>query len=277
MRARRRSPIRLPAGSGARVLGLFDSGLGGLTVLRRLRALLPEHDYVFFADQAHVPYGERSQAELARLLQHNVAWLDAQGVDAIVSACNTSCAVAERCGWPPSRAVVLDIIAAAALAVQRAGAKNVGVVATSATARSGAYGRTIRALVPGARVWEVAAPELVPLVEAGESESERARAAVAQACAALPPDLDAVVLACTHYPILDAHFAASLGPGVMRIDPAVVHAERVAELVLRKGLPPGTGTTRYVTNGDVQAFARNVARIMNHADPLVERLEPLAL
>ncbi|MDQ2871663.1 MAG: glutamate racemase [Candidatus Eremiobacteraeota bacterium] len=259
------------------MLGLFDSGLGGLTVLRRVRQQLPEHDVLFFADQAHVPYGDRSPEELTRLLRHNLGWLDSQGVDAVIMACNTSCAVADRAGWPPTRAIVLDLIESAAIAVQRAGYEQIGVVATAATAHSGSYGRQICLRVPGAHVTEIGAPKLVPLVEAGRLDGPEPRAAVQEYCAQLPPDLDAIVLACTHYPMLDAHFASALGKNVARIDPAIVQAERAVQLVRERGFKSGSGRTRFVTNGDVDAFRRNVANILNIADPLAESLEPLAL
>ncbi|MGZ3497518.1 MAG: glutamate racemase [Vulcanimicrobiaceae bacterium] len=261
------------------MLGLFDSGLGGLTVVRRVRELLPEHDLLFFADQAHVPYGDRSNEDLVRLLHHNIDWLDAQSVDAIVMACNTSCAVADRVGWPPARATVLDLIESAAIAVERAGYKRIGVVATLATARSGTYARQICLRVPDAHVTEVGAPKLVPLVEAGELDAPQTRAAVEEYCAQLPAQLDAVILACTHYPILDAHFAAALGEGVRRIDPAIVQAERTAALVHERGFAPGTGVTRYVTNGDPETFERKVERIVTKISPhdSIEAVVPLAL
>ncbi len=88
------------------MIGLFNSGLGGLTVLARVRERMPSADIVFFADQANVPYGDRTHADLLELLQANLTRLDARGVDAIVMGCNTSCAVAERYGWPVTRAAV---------------------------------------------------------------------------------------------------------------------------------------------------------------------------
>lgn len=244
------------------MLGLFDSGLGGLSVVRRVRELLPRHDLLFFADQAHVPYGDRDEADLARLLHRNVAWLDAEGCDAIVMACNTSCAIADVRGWPASNALVIDLIESAAIEIQRSGFERIGVIATSATAASGAYGRKIRERVPGADVREIAAPALVPLVEADLADSREAGLAVQAACAALDSDVQAVILACTHFPFLDAHFARALAPHVRRIDPALVQAERTAELVERHGLAAGSGTTRYVTNGDSGLFAENVERLM---------------
>src|SRR5438270_7370410 len=101
------------------MLGLFDSGLGGLTVLRRVRELLPSSDLIFFADQAHVPYGDRSAAELADLLTQNVTFLNARGAELIVMACNTSCATASEFGWPASRAPIVDLIESAAVAIDR--------------------------------------------------------------------------------------------------------------------------------------------------------------
>lgn len=247
------------------MIGVFDSGLGGLTVVRRVRERLPRADIVFFADQKHVPYGERTPEELASLLETNLAWLDAQGVDAIVMGCNTSCAIADTYGWPQTRAEVFDLIDSATIALQHAGAKRIGIVATSATVKAGAYGRRIRNAIADAEVWEVPAPLLVPLVEAGKIDAGETIAAVADACSKLPRDLDAVVLACTHYPHLDHHFAKELGKGVLRIDPALVQAQRVAEHLERDSLTEEEGQTRYVTNGDDALFQANVHRIVTSA------------
>ena len=250
------------------MIGLFDSGLGGLTVIRRLRERLPDIDLLFFADQAHVPYGERANEELFALLQKNLSWLDERGVEAIVMACNTSCAIADLYGWPPTRAEVFDLLDSATIALQRVEAKRIGVVATAATVKSGAYGRRIRNAMPQSEVWEVAAPELVPLVEAGQF-GDVARLAVAGVCMTLPPDLDAVVLGCTHYPVLEHHFRAALDDGVELIDPAFVQATRLAEFLALDETPAGSGTTRYVTSGDPERFRASVARIMEDRSPVV--------
>jgi glutamate racemase len=241
------------------VIGLFDSGLGGLTVLARLRERLPSADVVFFADQAHVPYGDRPHAELLQLLRANLSRLDGYGVEAIVMACNTSCAIAERYGWPESRARILDLIESAAMAVERGGFRRIGIVATAATVGAGSYGRTLRSRIRGIDVVEVPAPALVPLVEAGQTQGEVPRAAVAEVCAHLPLDLDALVFGCTHYPVLQSHFRAVLGSGIDLIDPAIVQAERAALLT---GSAEGEGRTHYVTSGDESAFFANIARFM---------------
>ncbi len=223
-------------------------------MLRRVRALLPDEDLVYLADQAHVPYGDRSPGDLVALLAQNAAFLAASGADAIVMGCNTTCAVAASAGWPAVGIPILDLIAAAADAVVDSGAARVGVLATSATIRSGAYGSAIRARAPGLSVVEVAAPRLVPLVEAGTVSGALARAAVAQALAPFGSPLDALVLACTHYPLLDAEFAALLGPGVERIDPAAMQAGRAASFARARGGSGGTGRTRYVTTGALAPF-----------------------
>ena len=230
-------------------------------MLRHVRSRLPREDLVYLADQAHVPYGDRSEDDLAGLLAGNVAFLEAAGVDAIVMGCNTSCAVAARRGWPPASVPILDLIEAAAdEVVARTPARRIGVIATTATARSGAYGAAIRKRAPRAAVYELAAPALVPLVEAGLLAGLEVENAVAAACAPFPPNLDAVVLACTHYPFLDAAFARALGPGVLRLDPALAQADRAA--ALRRAAPPGNARTRYVTTGPLAPYRTAIEAIL---------------
>ena len=242
------------------MLGLYDSGLGGLTVLSALREAGITQDIVYFADQAHVPYGDKSDGELHGYLTENLALLGAQRVDAVVMACNTSCAIAERYGWPPSLFPTLDLIATAGRSFAGTLHRRVAVIATAATARAGAYSRAIRASAPQVDVVEIAAPKLVPIVERGESETEIARDAVNEVVAQLPRELDAIVYGCTHYPLLDGWFAAELAPGVERIDPARAQAAATKELVARLALPPATSRTTYYTNGDAVAFEAAVRR-----------------
>ena len=239
-------------------IGVYDSGLGGLTVLAALRAAGIAEDAIYFADQAHVPYGDKTDAELQELLRANLAWLEANGVDVVAMGCNTSCAVARRAGWPPIRfrEPIQDLIVNGSRAFAGAPYRRVAVVATAATVRSGAYGNAIRAVAPQIRVDEIAAPALVPLVESGATDGPQARAAVAAVVANFAPDVDAIVYGCTHYPLLDAHFAA-LVPAAARIDPALEQARAVLALGVRTG---SGGSTRYVTNADPIAFEANVRR-----------------
>lgn len=243
------------------MLGLYDSGLGGLTVLGALRRAGVSQDVIYFADQAHAPYGDRTDVELYGLLSANLRLLDGYGIDAVVMACNTSCAVAaRRGGFPVARGPVLDLIGNAAAALRTTSLRRIAVIATAATVRSGAYRRAIAATAPGVVVCEVSAPALVPLVEAGFAGTAQARSAVRAVCALLPDDIDAIVYGCTHYPLLDDDFAAELDRGILRIDPAVTQAAAAVALVERLRLRRERGVTHYLTNGDVTAFERNVRR-----------------
>jgi glutamate racemase len=236
------------------VLGVYDSGLGGLTVLAALRAAGIDQDIVYFADQAHSPYGDKTDAEIAGFLHDNLGVLAEQRVDAVIAACNTTCAVAERLGWPATAFPILDLIATAGRSFVAAPYRRIAVVATVATVRSGAYGRAIRAAAPAAEVFEIAAPLLVPIVEQGLTGSGIARDAAAEIVALLPPGVDAIVYGCSHYPLLDRWFAAALESGVARIDPAVAQAAASAKLIDQLRLPGGTATTAYYTNGDPRRF-----------------------
>ena len=242
------------------MLGIFDSGFGGLTVLRSVRARLPSEDLVYFADQGHVPYGNRADDDLAQLFASALAHLEAAGVHAVVMGCNTSCAVASRHGWPAAAKVpILDLIASAAAAIASdTTLQRIGVVATAATTRSGAYGNAIRARASHLHVSEVAAPELVPLVEAGTLSGADVDASIARAIAQFDGPVDAVVLACTHFPLVVDAFASILGPSVHRIDPAVVQAERATDFA-RGG---ETGRTRYLTTGSVDGFRAGARQIL---------------
>jgi glutamate racemase len=184
-------------------------------------------------------------------------------------ACNTSCATASEFGWPESPAPVLDLIESAAIAVNENGFRNVGVIATAATARSGAYALTIGEYAPGTHVTEIAAPALVPLVEAGKLDGAEPRAAVASVCAQLPANVDAVLLACTHYPLLEAHFRAVLGSAIRIVDPAERHAQRAAQLVTELHIAAGSGRTLCVTSGNLDRFKGNLQTLIGDLRPEV--------
>jgi glutamate racemase len=251
------------------MLGIFDSGLGGLTVVQQLRRRLPHHDIAYLADQAHVPYGDRTDDELLGYLRDNIGYLHGASARAIVVACNTSCAVAMKHGWPESDVPVLNLIDNAADAIAAIGARHVGVLATTVTTQTGAYGNAIRARIPGVVVEELAAPALVPLVEAGRYSGRAVRAAVTEACEPFSRNLDVLVLGCTHYPILDPHFAAILGENVVRLDPAIAQADATVKLVQELGIAEGSGSTLYSTSGDPMTFAAAVRAILAEEDPHV--------
>lgn len=239
----------------------MDSGAGGLTVLTAIRKRVPDVDVIYFADTAHVPYGDRPLEEIARLGAATSRHLQNFSPAAMVVASGSTCAAFDACGWPldnPNMIGVADAGAREAVAASVRGA--IAVIATTATVRGQIFDRAITALAPGARVIGVPAPALVPIVEAGESDSERARRAVAIVCRpVLAAHCDAVILGCTHFPHLQKWFAQALPLGVAIVDPAIGVAEEVAELL--EPLPPGSGLLEVDVTGDERDFAANAARL----------------
>lgn len=204
-------------------VGVFDSGLGGLSVAAGILRLLPNEQIVYFADNAHVPYGERPLEEIREFAIAIIRFLIDKGAKAVVMACNMSSAAAldaSRECYPDIPILgVIEPGAKAAVEVSRG--EPIGVLATTGTVNSGAYERTITRLAPAAKVVQQACPAFVPLVESGRADSEEARAA-ARDCVAplLREGCRTIVLGCTHYPFLRPAIEAAAGPGVTIVDPA---------------------------------------------------------
>src|SRR3954447_19030102 len=246
--------------SDARPLGVFDSGVGGLTVLREIIRRSPAESTVYLGDNARAPYGVRSDAEVLDFSIESLDLLAEREVKAIVVACNTSTAVAlgalRRRYDLPILGVIRPGASAAALATRN---RRVGVIATPATIRSHAYFAAIKDENPAVEVYEHATPALVPLVEAGELSGAIAETAVADALAPLtgerdpagdsifpkPPGatIDTLLLGCTHYPLLRAIIASNVGDRVAIVDSATATASALAELLSVNGLE-APGTTR---------------------------------
>lgn len=204
-------------------IGVFDSGLGGLSVAAQIMRVCPRERIVYFADTAHVPYGERPLDEIRGFARNIVAFLVAKGAKAVVMACNMSSAVAldeARNTWPDIP-IIGVIEPGARAAVKIAQNAPIGVLATTGTVKSGAYVREISRCGFSAQVVQQACPKFVPLVESGMAESEEAEAA---ACEYVTPLLQAscrtIVLGCTHYPFLRRAIECAAGPDVTIVDPA---------------------------------------------------------
>jgi glutamate racemase len=220
-----------PAATSRPRIGIFDSGVGGLTVQRAILAALPGADTLYLGDTARVPYGSKSAATVTQYSLRNAAFLTGQGIDLLVVACNTASAVA----LPALRAAldvpVLGVVepgARAAAAATRSG--RVGVIGTAGTVASGAYQAALAALRPGVEVLARACPLFVPLAEEGWTDpaDEVVRGVAARYLEPLRAErVDTLVLGCTHYPLLKAAIAAAL-PGVCLVDSAETVAAEVA-------------------------------------------------
>jgi glutamate racemase len=263
-----------------RPIGLFDSGVGGLTVLREVLRRLPDESTIYLGDNDRTPYGTRPDEEVRRFSLECLDELANRDVKALVVACNTTSAVAlgdARSRYPiPVLGVVRPGAAAAALAT-RSG--HVGVIATPATVRSHAYADAIREEDPGVAVREHATPDLVPLVEAGRLDGPEVAGIVRRSLAPLlgspegRPDtagagrtaaIDVLLLGCTHYPLLGPHIEAVAGPDVAVIDSASATASALAELLAVADLRAPVGARPehlQLTTGDVAAFERTAERL----------------
>jgi glutamate racemase len=223
-------------------LGVFDSGLGGLTVVRALRRLLPHEDIVYLGDTARVPYGTKGPATVVRYAMGCASHLVARGVKAIVIACNTVSAVAPERLRVEHDIPVLGVIepgARAAVAATRTG--RIGVLATAGTISSGAYARAVQAVSTRAEVFGQAAPLLVPLAEEGWTEGDVPRLAARRYLEPLAAaGVDVIVLGCTHYPLLrpviEAETRALLGPEARVVDSASSTALDVHDFLHARGL-----------------------------------------
>ena len=201
-------------------LGLFDSGVGGLTVLRRILERHGEVPCVYLGDTARVPYGNRTPHEIRSIASEVVGWLGLSGVSTVVMACNTTNALARDVAEASAGGVpVIGLIDAAASMVRES---RVGVLATPATIQSSAYRLTIEAQRPGTLVVEQACPAFVPLIESGDLLSDDLRRiAVGYLEPLLEASVESIVLGCTHYPLLEPLLRQLLPDNVRLIDPAI--------------------------------------------------------
>ncbi len=278
----------------SRPIGFFDSGVGGLTVLREVIRRLPSESTVYLGDNARAPYGPRSDEEVTRFSAECLDQLAARDVKAIVVACNTASAVAlgtlRRRYDVPILGVVRPGATAAALATRT---RCVGVIATQATVRSRAYFQAIKDENPFIEVYEHATPDLVPLVESGALEGLMVEAAVRHALGPLldrredaddsvfpiPRDavIDTLLLGCTHYPLLAPVITAQVGPGIAVIDSASATSSALASLLeVNHLLAPTDALPRHAlySTGDLRAFQRTNERLFGSFFPTVE---PVAL
>ena len=226
------------------MIGIFDSGVGGLTVLGALRDRLPAEDFVYLGDTARLPYGTKSAATVQRYAINSAAHLADHGIKLLVVACNTASSYALDELIARSRVPVIGVVEPGARAAAATGADRIGVIGTEGTVRSDAYQMALARLAPSVDVDAVACPLFVPLAEEGWGDhpvtDEVARHYLAPL---LTWGAETVILGCTHYPLLRPSLQRVVGPGVRLVDSARAVAETVAadhaDLVAHEG-PRGT-------------------------------------
>ncbi|MBW3631223.1 MAG: glutamate racemase, partial [Gemmatimonadetes bacterium] len=250
-------------------IGIFDSGVGGLSVAREIHSLLPAEPLLYLADTAYCPYGGRSVDEIRARSVAAVGTLYERGVKAVVVACNTATGAALELLRAEFPIPILGLEPAVKPAAQATRVGRVGVMATAGTLRSERFGRLVSTFAQGVEVFAVACPGLVELVEAGETEGELALGALSELLAPLrEAGVDTIVLGCTHYPFLREAVAEVMGSGVTLLDSgrAVAnHLDRVLRDADALADGPG-GEIRMLTTGNPAAVATVVQRLEDLGD-----------
>jgi len=262
-------------------IGFFDSGYGGLTILRRVRALMPEYDYIYFGDNARAPYGTRSFEVVYQYTLEAVEYLQGLGCDLIILACNTASAKALRSIQQndlPRLGAGKRVLGVVRPTVERMGeltrTKKVGILATEGTVASKSYTIEIGKISPEIEVYEQACPMWVPLIENGEWDNAGADYFIKKYVDQLMAqcrEIDTVVLGCTHYPIIKSKIEAALPAGVNVVEQGEIVAESLKDYLSRhkemeekceKG-----GSIRYLTSERAEKFAQAASKLVG------ERLE----
>ncbi|SIS64215.1 glutamate racemase [Alicyclobacillus vulcanalis] len=242
-----------------RPIGVFDSGIGGLTVFHALRRRLPHESIVYFGDRARCPYGDRDPHEVKQFALEIGLYLERMGIKLLVVACNTATAVA----LPElQQALGVDVIGViepgARAAVQSSETRRIGVIGTSVTVASHAYAQALRALCPEVSVTELACPLFVPLVEQGHVEGDAVESVVRDSLRPLLDErIDTLVLGCTHYPLLMPVIRRALGPAIRVISSADAVAKQVEQRLSERGIAAPVQNepeVSFLTTGDTASL-----------------------
>ena len=251
----------------SRPVGVFDSGVGGLTVLHECLVTMPHEDFVYLGDHARLPYGPRPLDEIRGFAREIAGYLAAQDVKLVLVACNAATSAALPQLQEELEVPVVGVITPEAhAAVQATRNRRIGLLATQATVDAGRYAELVHALDAGAELVPVACPRLVPLIESDDPfAAETTDAVRAYAAPLKDAGVDTVILGCTHYPLIRPIFQRVFGRGVTLVFSAEETAREVAETLGRKGIENESrreGTYRFMTTGDTEVFRVTGARFL---------------
>jgi len=260
-------------------IGIFDSGVGGLTVARALTRQLPRERLLYFADTAHVPYGPRPLTELKQLALEITGFLFQQGVKIAIMASNSSDAAGLEAAHLSYGDKVFGVINPGARAAIKAGNRGrVGVLATQATVSAQAYGKALRDLQPDLQIIEQACPEFVPLVESGQLDAPHTRQVAATYLKpVLEFGVEVIVLGCTQYPLLAPLIQELVGPEITLVDPSAEVAKEVANFLKEKSClntEPGPAEHRFFASGESTSLREVGAAFFGQK---IERVEKISL
>ncbi len=255
-------------------IGVFDSGVGGLTVLREINRQLPNESILYFGDTARLPYGIRSQGEILQFVREILTWMTKVGTKMVIMACNTSSALALDAVRSEFDFPILGIVLPGARAAIEKKGKRIGVIATPATAKSKAYSNAILETDPTAQVWQIGCPEFVPIIEQGRLNDPYTKEVAKEYLAPLlEQEIDTLIYGCTHYPHLEPVLRSLLPSSVQLIDPAssvVKAAEQELELLGLKNTLL-TSDTKFCVSGNPQQFSQ-LSQCLLEYSPLVKQI-----
>lgn len=254
-------------------IGLFDSGLGGLSVMREVRALLPAEDLLYFADSAYCPYGSRSETEIRRRAMTIAAFLRQQGAKMLVVACNTASVAALerlRARYPDWPIVGMEPAVKPAVAATRNG--RIGVLATTVTLHGERFANLLRRYAQGVEIFSIPGSGLVERVEAGQVDTPETEALLRGLLAPLQAaQVDTLVLGSTHYPFLRAAIQRIMGPAVAIVDSGAAVARQVRRVLEAQDLltpRQGAGQESFYTSGDTAVVGAVLNRLWGRPAPL---------
>ncbi len=260
-----------------RPIGIFDSGLGGLTVLKEIKKLLPQESLIYFGDNGRYPYGTKSKETVLKYTRQDVAFLLSKGVKLLVVACNTVSSLALPDIRPFINVPVVEVIepgARAALKKTRTG--RIGIIATTGTIASGVYSKAIHSRNPEVKIFPKACPLFVSLVEEGWWDNEIARMVAAEYLDSLKREnIDTLVLGCTHYPLLSQTIRKVVGEDVVQVSSAEELSVSLRELLLADNLFSGLSNAEYLfyTSDSVEKFKELGRLILGDEIVNVERVD----
>jgi glutamate racemase len=267
--------MKSQARSDRRPIGIFDSGIGGLTVLRALRARLPRERYVYLGDTARLPYGTKSPETVARYALRASSFLAAHNIKLLVVACNTASATALPALTAALPVPVIGVVGPGAAAAVRFTRGRVGVIGTESTIASGAYHRALLGARADLEIVAAPCPLFVPLAEEGWFDHPVTRQIAAIYLAPLAAGgIDTLILGCTHYPLLRAAIAAGIGEGVALVDSATAVADEVEHRIEEHGTRSDDGGGVSVLVTDAAARVRRIASlILEQPDTALELVD----
>ena len=257
-------------------IGVFDSGIGGLTVVSEMVKIMPAERIIYFGDSARAPYGSRSATEIMEFMFQILDFFSTQKVKMAVVACNTMTALGLKIAQERMPFPVVGVNTGIQAALRASKSRRIGVIATEATIASGNHARTLQALDPDAMLYPQACPKFVPLIEGGELVGPRIETAAREYLQPLQAgNIDSLILGCTHYPFISALIHQIMGPEGTLVDPAKETAMDAYSILEQQGLlvKDGPGDCRLCFSADVERARRMAGHVMDSSEIRFEKID----